>query len=116
MNSVNERIKHIRTVLNLSQKEFSKEVFLSQSSLTDIETGLREVNDRILYIISSQFNLNMEWLKSGKGEIFNEKKTDIRIKHLLNIYEKLDKTLQNYLIEQSESLLKIQNENTITKK
>ena len=116
MNSVNDRIKHIRTVLNLSQREFSKQVFLSQSSLTDIETGIREVNDRILYIISTRFNLSFEWLKYGNGDIFNEGKTDIRSEHLINIYEQLDKTLQDYLIEQSESLLKIQNENTITKK
>jgi transcriptional regulator with XRE-family HTH domain len=112
MNPINERIKQIRTVLNVSQRDFSRQIFISQSSYGEIETGVRKVNERVLQLICSQYNINKDWLKNGNGEMFNNKKPDIRLEHLIEIYNKLDTSLQNYLVEQSELLLKLNNEKT----
>jgi len=116
MNPINERIKQIRVVLQISQNEFSKKIFISQSSLGEIETGTRKVNNRIIQLICSQFNVNKDWIKTGQGNIFDVEKPDIKLEHLIEIYKQLDKPLQDYLLEQSESLLKLHNENTITKR
>ena len=116
MNKINQRIKLLRSVLQISQHEFSKKIFVSQSSLGEIETGTRNVNDRIIQLICSQFNVNRDWIKSGKGTMFDTEKPDIKLEHLIEIYKQLDKPLQEYLLEQSESLLRLHNENTITKK
>ena len=116
MNKVNERIKEIRSVLNISQRDFSKRIFISQSSLGEIETGVRNVNDRIIQLISSQFNVNNNWIKTGKGKMFDIEKPDINLEHLIEIYNQLDKPLQNYLLEQSELLLKLNEENTVKKR
>ena len=116
MNPVNLRIKQVRSVLQISQREFSKQIFVSQSSLGEIETGTRNVNDRIIQLICSQFNVNKDWIKTGKGQMFDVEKPDIKLEHLIEIYKQLDKPLQDYLLEQSESLLKLHNENTIIKK
>ena len=115
MNEVNERIKQIRSVLNISQREFSRQIFISQSSYGEIETGVRNVNDRIIQLISTRFNVNKRWLKTGAGEMFNAEKPDLQLEHLIDIYNQLDKPLQEYLIEQSESLLKLHTQNTITR-
>ena len=115
MEKVNDRIKQVRTVLNISQNNFSKQIFISQSSLGEIETGVRKVNDRIIQLISTQFNVNKNWLKTGEGEMFNNEKPDIRIEHLIELYNQLDKPLQKYLIEQTELLVKITSENKIIK-
>jgi transcriptional regulator with XRE-family HTH domain len=116
MNRINERIKQIRTALKMTQVNFSKRIYISQGSYNEIETGVRKVNERILQLISTQFNINKNWIKTGKGEMFDEKKPDIRLEHLVEIYKQLDNALQNYLLEQSELLLKLNNENTIKKK
>jgi transcriptional regulator with XRE-family HTH domain len=116
MNPINQRIKQVRTTLKLSQRDFSKQVYVSQTTLGEIETGVRKVNDRIIQLISTEFNVNKDWLKNGKGTMFPDDKPDLRIEHLINIFKQLDKTLQDYLIEQSESLLKLNTENTIKKK
>ena len=81
-----------------------------------IETGVRKVNDRILQLISTKFNVNNDWLITGEGEMFNVDKPDIRLENLVNIYKQLDKTLQDYLLKQSELLYELHIENTITKK
>ena len=116
MNEINERIKQLRFKLELSQLKFSKQIFISQSSYGEIETGVRKVNDRIIQLICSQFNVNKEWVKTGEGEIFNNQPPDINLDHLIDIYKQLEKPLQDFLIEQSEILLKLHDENMITKK
>ena len=116
MNKINQRIKQVRSVLQISQNEFSKKIFIGQSSLGEIETGTRNVNDRIIQLICSQFNVNKDWIKTGKGNMFDIEKPDIKLEHLIDIYKQLDKPLQEYLLEQSESLLKLHNENTITRR
>ena len=116
MDEVNERIKQIRAVLGISQREFSKQIFISQNSFCEIEKGVRRVNDRIIQLISTQFNVSRDWIKTGKGEMFHSDKPDISLEHLIEIYKQLEKPLQDYLLEQSEALLKLHNENTITKK
>ena len=116
MNTVNERIKELRIFLKLTQVNFSRQISISQGSIGEIETGFRKVNDRVIQLICSQFNVSKEWLKNGKGKMFDKEKPDIGLEHLIEIYKQLDKTLQEYLLDQSEVLLKLNNENTIKKK
>ena len=108
MNTVYDRLKELRLKLKLSQVEFSKRIFLSKSFYGAIEIGEKKLNDRIIFIVSKQFNVNEEWLRNGNGEMFIEKIPDIRKERLLNIYNQLDDSLQNCLVEQSNILLKLQ--------
>ena len=116
MDGVNERIKQVRAFMGIPQREFAGKVFISQSTFGEIETGVRRVNDRILQLISTRFNVSREWLKTGAGEMFLTDRPDINLEHLIGIYRQLEKPLQDYLLEQSEALLKLHNENTITRK
>jgi transcriptional regulator with XRE-family HTH domain len=112
MNSVNQRIKQIRSELGISQREFSKQVFISQTTLGEIETGVRKVNNRIIELISSRFNVSRDFLRDGKGKMFDTKKPDITFEHLTEVYNQLNKPLQKYLLEHSELVLKLQKETT----
>ena len=116
MIAINERIRQVRTALNLTQQEFAEQILIAQSSLGEIETRGRKVNKRVVQIICSQFSVNEDWLKNGNGEMFGDEVPDIRKEHLIKIYNQLTKPLQDCLIEHSESLLKVHNANTITNK
>ena len=107
MDNINERIKYLRSVLNITQLEFSKKIYISQSSYGGIETGERKVNDRVIQLISTKFSVSKDWLINGTGEMFIEDNVDIRIEHLIEIYKKLNRRLQDYLMEQVENLLKL---------
>jgi transcriptional regulator with XRE-family HTH domain len=110
MNDVNGRIKQLRLILKLSQRQFARRIFVSQTLIGEIELGHRKVNIRIIHLISSQFNVNLDWLKKGEGDIFFDTPPDIRLEHIIDIFNKLDKPLQDYLLIQSKELLKIQRE------
>jgi transcriptional regulator with XRE-family HTH domain len=115
MGNQSERIKELRTTLNLSQRQFAKRIFVSQTLVNEIELGKRKINIRILHLISYQFNANLDWLKKGEGEMFFDNPPDIRLENIIDTFNKLDKGLQDYLLLQSKELLKIQKE-TIDKK
>jgi transcriptional regulator with XRE-family HTH domain len=106
MKTVYERIKEIRISLGISQREFAKRIYITQSFYGDIELGKKNINDRIIQLISTQFNVNKEWIKTGEGEIFSSPPPDIRRERLIEIYNQLPEWLQDCLIEQSNLLLK----------
>jgi transcriptional regulator with XRE-family HTH domain len=110
MKKINDRLKEIRTTLGISQREFSKRIYISQSFYGELELGNQVINDRIIHLVSTIFNVNKEWLKFGKGEIFSSTPPDVKLERLIEIYNNLDEQLQDYLLLQSDVLLKIQKE------
>ena len=110
MDYVNDRIKQIRTALNINQRDFAKRIYISQTLLGNIELGNRNVNDRTIQLISTAFNVNKNWLLTGEGEIFTTPTVDIKLSNLIDNFNQLEDTLKDFLIDQSKSLLKIQKE------
>jgi transcriptional regulator with XRE-family HTH domain len=108
--NVKERIKQIRKLLNISQRDFAKKVYISQTLLGDIELGNRNINDRTIELIVNGFNVNKNWLLTGKGKMFTSPPPDPQLDKLIDIYNQLDKSLKNYLLDHSKGLLKIQKE------
>jgi transcriptional regulator with XRE-family HTH domain len=99
----------IRKALKLTQKEFGKRIYVSQSLLTEIELGHRKVNNRTIQLIVSEYNVNKDWLLTGNGDMFSAPPPDAKKEKLLEIFTELDDMLQDYLLLQSKELLKIQN-------
>jgi transcriptional regulator with XRE-family HTH domain len=107
---LNGRIKELRTALKLSQRQFAKRIFVSQTLVNEIEAERYKVNLRIIHLIASQLNVNIDWLKRGTGDMFMETPQDARLEHIIDIFHRLDRPLQNYLLAQSKELLKVQTE------
>ena len=63
--TINERVKYLRNVLELTQEKFSKQIAISTSYLASIKVGERRVNDRVVLLICHEFNVNDHWLKTG---------------------------------------------------
>ena len=105
---IKDRIKKVRSTLNVSQREFAKRIFISQTLLGAIELGSRKVNDRTIQLITAEFKVNKDWLLTGKGEMFSSPPPDLQLEKLLEIFKQLDKPLKDYLLDQSKGLLKIQ--------
>ncbi len=71
--NINERIRHLRkNELKMTQNIFASKIDISRSNLGNIETGEVSVTERVVASICREFNVNEEWIRSGKGEIFAE--------------------------------------------
>jgi len=107
METVNDRLKIIRNYFKLSIRDFSKRIYFSHSLYGQVEYGNREPNDRIIELICSRFNVNKEWILTGKGEMFDTPPPDLRLEKILEIYNMVDDTLKDCLLDLSKALLKI---------
>lgn len=67
--SLPTRIKEIRKLEKLTQKDFGKRLTLSQSQIAGYENGTTSIPNRVINQISKEFSVNTEWLINGNGEI-----------------------------------------------
>lgn len=115
-----ERLKYIRKTLNLTQKNFAKEIGMSQSGYGQIEIGDRPISDRLIKSICMAFNVNENWLRTGEGEMFikvedsifkqlsekynlNEKDLSF-IKHYLNMNPQNRQYLLNMILNMADAI------------
>ena len=106
--SINERLKAVRTALKLSQRDFSKGIFLRQSSYARIEQGKITINERVIELVCSKYNVNRAYLKDDKKPMFSGPMPDAKLDQLNRIFNELNKPFQDCLINQAKELLKVQ--------
>lgn len=72
MENANERLKALRISCNKSQEEFGKILGLSKSGVSEIENGRRNVTEQHLIMLKNytEKSINIEWLRTGEGEMF----------------------------------------------
>lgn len=69
---IGERIKFLRTALNLNQTEFAKELGIKQGSISKIEKTKKAPSEQLILSICRTFGVSYEWLKEGKGEMYDK--------------------------------------------
>ncbi|MCL2265756.1 MAG: helix-turn-helix domain-containing protein, partial [Treponema sp.] len=71
MLDITNRLREIRKYFGLSIKEFSQQIYVSNSLYGAIEHGDRELSDRICQLIVSKFNVSKDYILTGEGAMFN---------------------------------------------
>lgn len=103
MNTINERIKFIRTEKQMSQDEFGKVIGLSRSQIGCYEKGIRDITERSINDICREFNVNKDWLVNGIGEPYIIGSDDLKLNEIfaeLTVNE--NPKLQEAIIQLSE--------------
>ena len=68
-----DRLKYIRKYFMLSQEEFGKKINIkSRSHISSLEKGTKNITDRIISDVCREFNINENWLRTGKGDMFSD--------------------------------------------
>lgn len=73
MITINDRIKQIRNLANLTQTEFAEKIGLTKNYISLVENGQRAPSDRTINDICREFGVNETWLREGVGEPFASK-------------------------------------------
>lgn len=68
---MNERIKKLRKVLDLTQQEFADKIGMKRNTIANYETNRNEPSNSVVSLICKTFNVSEEWLREGTGEMFN---------------------------------------------
>lgn len=67
-----DRIKKLRKELDLTQQAFADKIGMKQNTIAQYEMGRTTPSDAIIFSICREFDVNEEWLRTGKGEMFIE--------------------------------------------
>ncbi|MEY8326757.1 helix-turn-helix transcriptional regulator [Lachnospiraceae bacterium 54-11] len=92
METIAERLKKIRTDLELNQIEFSKKIGVTNAHISRMEKGITIPSEALIKLICKEFCINEEWLKMGSGPMYIEELefyTDILLNDSTNQFNKL---------------------------
>lgn len=70
MRKLNERLKKLRKALDLTQQAFADKIGMKQNTIAQYEMGRTVPSDAIIFSICREFNVNEDWLRTGKGDMF----------------------------------------------
>ena len=73
---MNERIKKLRKVLDLTQQEFADKIGVKRNTIATYEIGRNQPIDAVISLICREFNVSEAWLRTGEGEMFVERTRD----------------------------------------
>lgn len=80
---------------------------MSNGYVAQVELGNTRVNDRIIKLMHFVLNVNEEWLRTGKGEMFEEK-PNTTLALAVSSFKELKPVYQEYVLKQIDQLLEIQ--------
>lgn len=64
------RVKSLRKLMGMSQKDFSAAIGLSQGHLCSIEKGVQVPSDTLIMALCHRHKVNEDWLLTGEGDMF----------------------------------------------
>ncbi len=100
MNDINERIKQVRNDQGLTQSEFGAKLKLGQSTVAQIEKGIRSVTERTLDDVCRVFNVRKEFLLKAELPMYKESiAEDEFLKAATQISIEGDKEIMDFLIK-----------------
>lgn len=66
----NERIRAIRSALDMTMEAFGKRIGVSRAAISNIENGNRGITNQLATSICREFNVNPEYLSGDSDQMF----------------------------------------------
>ncbi len=94
---MNERIKQIRTSLNLTLEKFGERLGVTKTAISNIEKGNRSVTEQMFKSVCREYNVNPQWLATGEGDMFINT-NDILLDKINDILTSEDSTFKKFFL------------------
>ena len=98
---IKDRLKELRTTLGITQVKFAERIAISTSYISEVESGIKEINERVLRLIIAEFNANEKWIRTGTGSMFNED-VGAFVSEAIGIFKSLDHQFQESTLQMLE--------------
>lgn len=72
MSHISHRLKEIRQQKKLSQVKFAQALDVTSASISNYEAGKRQPDYTFLSRICERFHVNLNWLLTGEGEMYQQ--------------------------------------------
>jgi transcriptional regulator with XRE-family HTH domain len=95
LKDIGKRLKEARNKIECTLSEMQEMCGVAKSTISEMETGLKKPHHLYLYLLSTKYKININWIFSGKGSMLldYEIKLDFgedneKIKELIYLLEK----------------------------
>lgn len=106
--TIGDRIKEVRKALNYTQQRFADELGLKQNTVATYEMNKTVPSERTLMDIQEKFRVNITWLKTGEGEMFNPIEKEVEIMRFVSrITHKNESELDQFRLNLISALAKL---------
>lgn len=107
MKTVGQRIRDLRVAKKLTQEQLAKGLGIQQGSVTDLERGVsKSPASHTLTKLARFFEVDPEWLMTGKGSQHPVGALSEKEAELLLVYRALSNDGQNYVLGRARSIHK----------
>ena len=69
---MNNRLKELRSHLNMSLEDFGTALGVTRAAVSRWENGERGISNQAILSICREFNVSERWLRTGEGEMFEQ--------------------------------------------
>lgn len=100
---INTRLIEFRKKMKLSQQEIADTAGISRAYITQVETGRVNPSFKLLYQIMEHYNLSINWLLSGRGEMIISDNSVVN--EMTDVHYKLIKKLIEFESKKQSKLI-----------
>ncbi len=90
--SIGKRIKELKTILHLTSLEMANELSIPVRTIGSYERDEAQPGPKFLNALIDKFCVNINWLLSGRGNMFITKKAEKDIAYIAQLQERLKLT------------------------
>ena len=83
MEEIRDRLKQFRKTTGLNQSDFAQKLGIIQRTYSSYEGGDRAIPDRFIVSVCAVYGISETWLRTGEGEMYEQKTTDEEIAEFL---------------------------------
>ncbi|CAM4215172.1 DNA-binding transcriptional regulator, XRE-family HTH domain [Pedobacter westerhofensis] len=76
LKAIGARIKSFRQSRKITQDDLAEETGYNKKTISLLENGHRAPTQKLLSHLSEKYNLDLDWVASGKGDQINDRKAD----------------------------------------
>ncbi len=95
--SIGKRIKDIRASLHITAAEMADKLGIPMRTIGSYEREEAQPGSKFLNALFEKFHVNINWLLSGKGNMFIPVKTEIDINYIVKLQERFNLTQEELL-------------------
>ena len=110
---MNERIKRLRSKLEMTQQEFADRLGIKRGTLANYEIGRNEPIDAVISLMCKEFHVNEIWLRTGEGgddnmftKVSKEDRYSINLGKLSRTENQMARNMLNAIAEADPEKLK----------
>lgn len=88
--SIGKRIKELRAVLRYTAGELGENLGIPVRTIGSYERGEAQLGAKFLIALNEKHNVNINWLLTGKGNMFISNRTELDINYIAKLKEKFN--------------------------